>query len=278
MRIDAHQHFWQIGRGDYGWLTEALGAIYRDFQPIDLAPEVESAGIEGTILVQAAPTLAETEYLLDIAAQTDFVKGVVGWVDFEEADAADKITKKSKNPLLVGLRPMVQDIPDTEWMLRSDIAPTIEAMIRCDLTFDALVLPHHLPTLGQFIERYPRLRIVIDHGAKPRIADGEINSWATEMANIARTDGVYCKLSGLVTEAGPDWDAQSLKPYVDVLLSAFGSQRLIWGSDWPVATLATSYKRWHDTAHDLLSELDSKQHEAIFGDNAARAYLLRNSL
>ncbi len=168
-RIDAHQHFWNPRRGDYGWLTPAVGPIYRDFMPEDLAPTLTRLGIDGTILVQAAPTVAETIYMLDIAANTPFVAGVVGWVDFTAPDAPDMIARLARDPLLVGLRPMIHDIADDDWMLRDDLAPALHAMTAHGLVFDALVRPRHLPRLARFVTRYPNLAVVIDHGAKPDI-------------------------------------------------------------------------------------------------------------
>ncbi|QHQ35128.1 amidohydrolase family protein [Algicella marina] len=273
MRIDAHQHFWQPARGDYGWLTPELAPLYRDFGPEDLAPLMAGSGIDGTILVQAAPTTAETEYMLDLARQTPFVKGVVGWVNFEAADVAETIARLAADPLIVGLRPMIQDIADDDWMLRPDLTPAYRAMIDHDLTFDALVLPRHLTRLSRLLARHPDLRTVIDHGAKPEIATGEIVDWAADMAALAAKTSAFCKLSGLATEAGDGWQPQALRPYVETLLDLFGPDRLIWGSDWPVATLAVGYGAWHDLAEEMIGGTP-EQAAAIFGGNAIRAYRL----
>ncbi|MFY2825432.1 amidohydrolase family protein [Ruegeria sp. MALMAid1280] len=275
MRIDAHQHFWALARGDYDWLTPELAAIYRDFTPDDLAPLIRAAGIDGTVLVQAAPTVAETEYMLSLADQTSFIKGVVGWVDFEAADAPAQINALSVHPALVGLRPMIQDIPDPNWMIGDDLTQAFEAMQRHDLTFDALTLPQHLRPLRQLLSRHPRMRVVIDHGSKPLIKNGLISGWAEDMAALARGTDAWCKLSGLVTEAAPDWTADDLRPYVEHLLDTFGPSRLIWGSDWPVCTLASSYQHWLDTTGELLSALTETERNAVLGGNAARAYDLR---
>ncbi|WP_171180622.1 amidohydrolase [Ruegeria sp. HKCCD8929] len=275
MRIDAHQHFWTLARGDYGWLTADLEVLYRDFGPEDLTPMLKAAGIEGTVLVQAAPTVAETEFMLGLADRNSFIKGVVGWVDFESPDAPDEIARLAQHPALVGLRPMIQDIADPDWMLRGDLAPAFAALTGQDLTFDALVLPHHLSNLRRLLERYPQMRVVIDHGAKPRIADGDFRDWATDMAAMARDTSAFCKLSGLVTEAAVGWTVDDLKPYVVHLLDTFGPERLIWGSDWPVCTLASSYERWLEATDILLADLDSAAKSAILGGNATRAYRLR---
>ena len=274
-RIDAHQHFWTLARGDYGWLTPRMAAIYRDFGPADLKPMLDAARIDGTVLVQAAPTVAETEFMLDIADTTPFVKGVVGWVDFEAADAPLVIGRLAKHPAFVGLRPMIQDIEDDDWMLRADLAPAFEALQAEGLTFDALTLPRHLPNLRRLLERYPDMRVVIDHGSKPTIRDGAIGPWDADMAALARETRAYCKLSGLVTEAKADWTVETLQPYVDHLLTVFGPNRLIWGSDWPVATLASSYDGWVVATERLLQGLSENDRVAIWGGNAARTYNLR---
>ncbi|MEX0367035.1 MAG: amidohydrolase [Ruegeria sp.] len=275
MRIDAHQHFWTLARGDYGWLTADLEVLYRDFGPEDLTPILKAAGIEGTVLVQAAPTVAETEFMLGLAGRNSFIKGVVGWVDFESPGAPDEITRLAQHPVLVGLRPMIQDIADPDWMLRGDLAPAFAALIGQNLTFDALVLPHHLANLCRLRDRYPQMRVVIDHGAKPRIADGDIRDWAADMTALARDTSAFCKLSGLVTEAAAGWTVDDLKPYVTHLLDTFGPERLIWGSDWPVCTLASSYERWLEATDILLGDLDRAAKSAILGGNATRAYRLR---
>ena len=271
--IDAHQHFWCLDRGDYGWLTPALGPIYRDFGPADLAPILARRAIDATILVQAAPTDRETTWLLDLAAKTSFVAGVVGWVAFDAPDVADRIAALATERRLVGLRPMVQDEPDDDWLLRPALAPAFEAMIAHGLVFDALVLPRHLPRLVRVLESHPELRVVVDHGAKPRVRDGEIASWAAAMAPIAAHPQVSCKLSGLVTEAPPDADLEMLRPYVATLLELFGPGRLLWGSDWPVVELAGGYDRWHNLARGALSGLDAAAQADVFGGNALRVYL-----
>ncbi|CAD0186870.1 putative metal-dependent hydrolase of the TIM-barrel fold protein [Ruegeria sp. THAF57] len=275
MRIDAHQHFWALARGDYGWLTPELGPIYRDFAPDDLLPLLKAAKIEGTVLVQAAPTVAETEYMLSLADQNAFIKGVVGWVDFEAADAPARIAELAAHPALVGLRPMIQDIADPLWMLGDKLAPAFEAVQHHDLTFDALTLPQHLGPLRTLLERQPNMRVVIDHGSKPLIKDAIISDWADNMAALAKETAAWCKLSGLLTEAAADWSVEDLRPYVDHLLNTFGPSRLIWGSDWPVCTLASSYERWLETTDVLLNQLSDSEREAILGGNAARAYNLR---
>jgi L-fuconolactonase len=272
MIIDAHQHFWQIARGDYGWLKPTIEPLYRDFMPKDMAPHLSQHGIDATILVQAAPTIAETEFLLDIADKTPFVMGVVGWVDFAAPTAAGDIARLAQNPKLVGLRPMIQDIPDDDWRLRPDLTPAFEAMIDADLTFDALVLPRHLPQLRQLLSRFPNLRPVIAHGAKPNVSGRLFEEWAYDIAAIAQETDVYCKLSGLLTEAGDDWSPSAVAPYVAHLLTQFGLQKLVWGSDWPVLTIAANYGTWVDLTRSLLPNDNSRA--AIFGSNAVDLYRL----
>ena len=272
-RIDAHQHFWRLARGDYGWLTPALESIYRDFMPDDLAPLIATTGIEKTILVQAAPSVAETRFMLEIAGQTPFVAGVVGWVDFAAADVVGVIEELADNPLLVGLRPMIHDIADPGWVLRAELAPAFDALQQHGLVFDALVKPPHLPALLMLARRYPALAIVIDHGAKPLIAAGIMEPWRTDMAALAALPHVACKFSGLVTEAGENWSVERLRPYVDHLLAHFGAERLLFGSDWPVCTLAAGYPEWVEAAEALTAHLPGGEKAAIFGGNAARLYL-----
>ena len=279
-RIDAHQHYWRLDRGDYGWLTPALTAIYRDFGPADLAPHLAAYGTGRTVLVQAAPTEDETLYLLDLAATTPSIAGVVGWVDMEAEDAPQRIATLAKAPRLIGLRPMIHEIPDPLWMLSSGLTPAFAAIIRAGLVFDALVRPVHLSPLLTLVERHPDLPVVIDHGAKPNIArwsagDTDFASWTEKMRHLGRHASIVCKTSGLVTEAAPGWKADDLTPYLDVLLDAFGPDRLLFGSDWPVVDLAGGYARWADALLAWLgSRLDPLAQAGVLGGNAARIYKL----
>jgi L-fuconolactonase len=273
MRIDAHQHFWALARGDYGWLTPALGPIHRDFGPADLAPLLRARGIEATILVQAAPTLAETRYLLSIAAASPLVAGVVGWVDLAAPDAVSHIARLANDRLLVGIRPMVQDIADDDWLLWDELIPGLAALARLHLVFDALVLPRHLPRLLRVVERHPDLIFVIDHLAKPPVAQGALTPWAEDIAALAAHPNVMCKLSGLITEAAPDWMVDDLRPYAAHVLACFGPDRVLWGSDWPVVDLAGGYDAWWQATEALLAGLPAADKAAILGGNAQRVYL-----
>ena len=270
-RLDAHQHFWRLDRGDYGWLTPALAPIYRDFLPEHLAPHLTQAGIGSTVLVQAAATVEETRFMLEMAREHPFVAGVVGWVDFESDDVADTIDALAADPGLVGLRPMIQDIPDTEWMLEEKLAPAFEAMIDHGLVFDALVLPKHLPALLDLAARYPDLAMVLDHGAKPPISGGDIESWKLAITELARSTPMVCKLSGLVTEAGSA-DASVLEASVEHLLGTFGTARMMWGSDWPVCELVCSYGEWVDVSDRLLARLSADEREQIYSGTARATY------
>jgi L-fuconolactonase len=224
-------------------------------------------------LVQAAPTEAETMFLLDIAAKAQAVRGVVGWTDFEAADGEARIDALAAHKLLVGLRPMVQDIPDDDWLLRPALAPLLAAMARNSLVFDALVLPHHLPRLLRLIDDHPNMQFVLDHCAKPRLATGEIADWHGDIALLAERPNIVCKLSGLATEAAVGWQIADLRKAVDHVVACFGTHRLLWGSDWPVVNLAGGYEKWFAAAETLLAGLSAHEKAAIFGDNAARIYL-----
>lgn len=269
-RIDAHQHFWRLDRGDYGWLTPALGPIHRDFGPGDLWPLLDAAGVHGTILVQAAPTEAETAYLLGVAEAHDRVLGVVGWADLAAPDAPATVERLARRPKLVGLRPMLQDLPDDGWMLRADVARGVDAMMAAGLRFDALVRPRHLPALRRFRDRHPDLPLVVDHCAKPPLASGALDAWAADIARLAAETDVPCKLSGLATEAGAGWRPDDLRPAIDHVLAAFGPDRVMWGSDWPVLNLAGDYAGWHAVARAAVPEADRA---AVFGGTARRFYL-----
>ena len=273
MRIDAHHHLWTLARGDYGWLTPALAPINRDFSLSDLAPHLAAADIKGTILVQAAPIEAETMFLLDIAAKAQVVWGVVGWTDFDAADGEARIDALAAHKLLVGLRPMVQDIPDDDWLLRPALAPLLAAMARNSLVFDALVLPRHLQRLLRLVDDHPNMQFVLDHCAKPRLATGEIADWLGDIALLSERPNIVCKLSGLATEAAPGWQIADLRKAVDHVVACFGTHRLLWGSDWPVVNLAGGYEKWFAAAETLLANLSADEKAAIFGGNAARIYL-----
>ncbi len=272
MSIDAHQHFWQLGRNDCTWPTPELRAIHRDFGPEQLAPLAAQAGVTGTVLVQSQASDRDTDFLLELAAHCDLVSAVVAWVDLKSATAPRRIRELAGHSKLRGLRPMLQDLPADDWILDAALEPAVAAMIAHELRFDALVLPRHLPWLLQFAERHPRLGIVVDHGAKPPIASGALEPWSSGIAALARLPNVYCKLSGLLTEARPGCQPRELAPYVAHLLASFGPERLMWGSDWPVLELAGDYSGWHRMARELTGSRDERALRAVFSQTARRFY------
>ncbi len=273
MIIDSHQHYWRLARGDYGWLTRKLGPICRDFEPSDLEALLPAAGVARAIAVQAAPTEAETAHLLTLAKDNPSIAGVVGWTDFDGPHATRRIAAMARNPLLVGLRPMIHDIADLDWMLLPAVGKALAAMQRNGLVFDALVRPPHLSRLLVLADRHPDLTIIIDHCAKPLIRDGVIEPWASDMAALARRGNVHVKLSGLATEAAAGWKMQDLAPYVRHVLKSFGPDRVLWGSDWPVLNLAGDYAQWFAVSKQLLKALALDDQAAIMGGNAERVYL-----
>lgn len=273
MKVDAHFHLWRLARGDYGWLTPALAPIYRDVEIRHWRAQAAPLGITGGVVVQAAPTEAETRFLLDTAVACPDVLGVVGWADLLAPDAPERIAQLAREPKLKALRPMLQDIADPDWILQPALAPALEAMVRSGLVFDALVRPVHLPRVYELARRHPQLAIVIDHGAKPDIAAGGWEPWAMELAVIARETTVCCKLSGLLTESGDRAaDPAAIVPWIAYLLDCFGSKRLLWGSDWPVLELAGSYAAWWRLCREATADLADGQRAALFGGNARRVY------
>ncbi len=271
--IDAHHHVWSLARGDYGWLTPDLAPIHRDYALADLAPLREQAGVAATVLVQAAPTVAETQFLLDVAERSDgVVKGVVGWVDFAAPDAIPTLNRLARNPLLKGVRPMLQDMGDDAWILRTEVARTLAALPRLGLRFDALVRPGQLPALLTMLDRHPDLAVVIDHAAKPDIANNMWEPWTRLMRAAADNPRVRCKISGLVTEAGPGWTIDMLRPYFDFLAQVYGPQKLMWGSDWPVVNLAGTYQSWYAATVALTAGWSAEDRAALMGGTARRFY------
>jgi len=271
--VDAHFHCWRLDRGDYGWLTPSLAPIYRDVTVADWQREAQPHGVRGGILVQAAPTEAETHFLLEQARGHDAVLGVVGWLDLLAADAPRRIAAlAAAEPLLRGLRPMLHDIADADWVLQSALAPALDAMAEHRLVFDALLRPQHLPRVRRLAQRHPRLRIVVDHGAKPEIAAGRWQPWADEITALAALPNVACKLSGLLTEAGATPARGAARAWSAQLLQVFGSQRLLWGSDWPVLELAARYGDWWHDTQAVLESLADADRRAVLGDNACHVY------
>ena len=272
--IDAHQHFWALGRGDYAWPNADVQPIFRDFMPEDLLPHLEAAGVAQTILVQANDKVAETEFLLSLAAKYQWIAGVVGWVDLGSAQALGEIDRLAQDPKLKGLRPMLQSIEQTDWIMADAQQPALAHMAQKGLRFDALIQPRHLPQIAALAWRHPQLAIVIDHAAKPKMGAGQgpDAEWRAGMAQLAQRPNICCKLSGLVTEIGPHWQIEDLQPFTRHLLDSFGPSRLIWGSDWPVLNLASDYASWKSCTDALLQDLNPQERAMIFGENARRFY------
>lgn len=271
--LDSHQHFWKVDRADYGWLTPSIGTIYRDFMPGDLSPEMRKAGITRTILVQAAETEAETDFLLEIASNTEFVAGVVGWIDLEADDFANRLARYRQNRKFVGIRPMLQGLADDAYILRPKVIDSLNAIAAADLPFDILTFPRHLPHVIKALKQVPKLRAVVDHISKPDIAHGVLDPWRQHIEEIAQFENVMCKVSGMVTEAKPDWALEDFRVYVDHVARCFGPDRLMFGSDWPVCTLAASYAEVANLARTTLSaHFGSSELQKIFNENAARFY------
>lgn len=275
--IDAHHHLWRVARGDYGWMSPEMGEpLYRDYLPADLAPLLRKAGIDRTVLVQAAPTEAETDFLLELAAETDFVAGVVGWLDMEDARFETKLDALIERPKFVGLRPMLQDLEDDAYILRPRVLANLKVMAERGVAFDFLTQPRHLPHVATALEAVPGLNAVVDHISKPDIAGRSFNGWAADIARVAAFPNVFCKLSGMITEARHDsWRPGDLRPYVEHVLAVFGADRLMFGSDWPVCLLAGSYAEALNALRTVLDgSLSADQRAAIYGRNAVRFYRL----
>ena len=269
--IDAHQHYWDPARGDYFWMTSG-SSLDRVFAPEDLLPSLKRSGIVGSVLVQAAPSLEETDYLLAIADREPTVLGVVGWIDFEDRTHIAALERFKRNPKFKGVRPMIQDIADPLWVKHPNITWAFDALVDLGLTFDALLHPQHILPLLRRLSRHPDLKVVVDHAAKPRIRDGAYEGWAADLARLAAETGACAKLSGLATEAHEGTPLMELGPYVDHLLAVFGPDRVMFGSDWPVCLRATTYDDWFDAAAELTSALSVEGCAAVFGGSAIRFY------
>lgn len=272
MIVDTHQHFWDPARGDYGWLTPD-NPIHRVYATADLRPLLVQTGVDATILVQAAPTPAETDYMLGIAERAKFILGVVGWIDLLAGDAVSEVRRRAENALFLGVRPMLQDIADPEWILQRALEPALNAIAAEGLVFDALILSHQLGVITELARRHPQLSIVLDHAAKPKLGNADaMVQWARDIESLAQLPNVTCKFSGMLTELGPDAGRDDIMAAVAVLFDAFGPQRLLWGSDWPVLTLAGDYQAWFELAREAIAAKSPQSVRAVMGDNALRVY------
>jgi L-fucono-1,5-lactonase len=273
--IDAHHHLWNYDTEDYAWIGPEMNVLRRDFMPADLHIEMQQAGVDGAIAVQARQTLQETEWLLSLAAQNEFMRGVVGWAPLIDAAVSDDLERLAAQPKLKGIRHVLQDEPDDFYMLRNDFNAGITQLRRFDLVYDVLIFERHLPQTIQFLDRHPDQVFVIDHIAKPRIREGLLSPWRENLKELARRNNCFCKLSGVLTEADwQNWRPEGIHPYLDAALDAFGPNRCLFGSDWPVLLLADSYAGWVATVKNFVSRLSSTEQARVLGGTAAEVYRL----
>ena len=275
MKIDAHHHFWKYDPVRYSWMNDRMEILKQDYQPSELLIEIEKTGIDGVVSVQADQSMLETDELLEHAAKHDFIRGVVGWFPLADPSVEEVLAKYSINPLLKGVRHVVQDEPDDRFILGEAFNEGIRKLEKFDLVYDILIYERQLGPSIEFVYLHPNLSFVLDHVAKPRIGDGLMEPWKEQMFEMARRENVTCKLSGMATEANwAEWTFDELRPYMEVALDAFGPERLMFGSDWPVARLAIDYEPWVDLCRKFISTLSEEEREAIEGGNAVRAYRL----
>ena len=275
MIVDSHHHFWDLDMFDFGWMSGAPDVLRRNYLPADLAPELERTGVSRTVLVQATQDAGEADFLLDLAEANEFIAGVVAWTDLTADDLGATLDRLMKRRGLVGIRHLVHDEQDDAWLARDDVVRGLGELERRGLAYDLLLRPQHLRYIPALAERLPDLRMVVDHIAKPSIAEGTMEPWATDIAAVASVPGIYCKLSGMVTEADHSrWTVDDLKPYVAHVVEHFGLDRLMWGSDWPVCRLAASYERVLESAIDAVGPISEGEREKLVGANATRFYRL----
>jgi L-fuconolactonase len=275
VRIDSHQHLWRYTSAEYGWIDDAMAALRRDFLPSDLRREMDVAAFDACVAVQARQTIEETRWLLELADNHPFVAGVIGWIDLQADDAAAQLELFADHPKLLGLRHIVQSEPDDRFMLRPAFCRGISLLAERDLTYDILIYPKHLPVAAELVSRFPRQRFVLDHLAKPQIRAREIRDWEKGIRALATFPNVFCKLSGLVTEADwARWTPEDIRPYLDIAFDCFGARRLLVGSDWPVCTLAADYRRTIALVDDYITGRPAAEREAVMGGNAARLWRL----
>jgi L-fuconolactonase len=273
--IDAHHHLWKYSAAEYGWITPDSSAIRRDFLPPQLEEMMHHFGIEGTVAVQARQTLEETSWLLSLSEKHPLIRGVVGWVPLTQgARVKPHLERFVANRRLRAVRHVVHDEPDPRYILRDDFNAGVAALHEFGLRYDILIFEKHLPAAIEFVDRHPKQIFILDHIAKPRIAAGVMSPWDRNMREMAKRQNVYCKLSGMVTEAAADWKPQDLQPYIDVVLAAFGPRRIMYGSDWPVLLLASDYARWFGTVNNAIAKLSKSEQSRIMGETAIEAYAL----
>ncbi len=272
-KIDSHQHFWQYTPEAFGWITNEMANIRRDFLPEDLKPEMERAGYDGCVAVQASQSEDETAFLLELTGTYDFIKGVVGWVDLQADTIEERLAYFSQFPKLAGFRHIVQAEPDDQFLLRPRFTRGIKCLRKFNFTYDILIYPHNLPVATEFVSLFPDQPFVLDHLAKPLIKDQRIEPWATDIKRLSAHGNVSCKLSGMVTEADwHRWKREDFTPYLEVALEAFGPKRLMIGSDWPVCKVAASYQEVMGMVEEYITGLSAHEQELILGRNALSFY------
>lgn len=275
MKIDAHQHFWKYNPAEYGWIDDSMARLRRDYLPEDLRENLCNTGFDGSIAVQARQCVEETAWLLALAREADIVRGVVGWVPLASDTVRRELERFAADPLLKGVRHVVQDEPDDDFILRDDFSRGVSLLREFRLVYDILIFERHLPQTITFVDRHPNQVFVLDHIAKPRILAGELEPWKRNITALAERRNVYCKLSGLVTEADVAHPSrETLLPYMEKVLEAFEPARLMFGSDWPVCLLACEYATWATWVHDFISKLSSAEQSRILGGTAVEAYNL----
>lgn len=275
MLIDTHHHLWEYNHRDYVWMSGEMASLRRNFLVPELEAVMREAGVDGTVVVQARQSAQETEWLLGLAERNPFIQGVVGWVPLCAPEAARELDRLALRPELKAVRHVLHDEPDDLYMLRADFNRGIALLKDRNLVYDILIFERHLPQTIEFVDRHPRQLFVLDHIAKPRIKEGVLSPWKESLRELARRQNVYCKVSGMATEADwKNWNAGQLKPYFDVVLSAFGAYRLMFGSDWPVLTLAGDYNRWVNTFRSFIAELSPEEQESICSRTAKTVYSL----
>jgi L-fuconolactonase len=273
--IDSHQHFWQIEKFNYEWMSPTDKILYRDFLPDNFEQVLQQNGVAKSVAVQAHQSIEEARWLLELSDQFDFIAGVVGWVDLQSENLSQQLDELTKHPKFKGVRHVVQDEPDDDWIIRPKVIEGIKTLVKYDLTYDILVFPRHLKYVKILLENCPEIKFVIDHFAKPPIASGEIAEWSNDIIEVAKFPNVYCKLSGLVTEANhQNWTKEDLQPYINVAMEAFGANRLMYGSDYPVCLLAASYQKVLETYQSFLADLTEDEQNQILFQNATEFYKL----
>ncbi len=276
MTIDSHHHFWKYSAAEYPWIGDSMAALRRDFLPEHLQAEIAAAGIDGVVSVQARQSVRETEWLLSLADANPFIKAVVGWVPLADAGVREAIAKFAANPKLRAVRHVVQDEPDDRFILGADFNRGVSALREFGLVYDILIFERQLAASIEFVDRHPHQVFVLDHIAKPRIGDGAIEPWRANIRELATRENVFCKISGMVTEADwKTWREEQLRPYFDAVLEAFGPKRLMFGSDWPVCLAASGYARWVEAVRGFAAQLSVDEREWISGRTAAEAYGLK---